>query len=653
MKTDVEELSPTRVKLTIEVPFEELKPSLDKAYRDVGRQVRIPGFRPGHVPPRVIDQRLGRGVVLEQAVNDAVPQLYGKALEESDVAALGQPELEITRLDDGEQLSFTAEVDVRPKFELPDLSAVAVTVENAEVGPDEVEEYLSGLRERFASLKTADRPAADGDFVSIDLSASVGGKLVDDAQASGLSYQVGSGQLLDGLDEALAGMSAGDSTTFGTELPGGEYEGQQAEVALTVHSVKVKELPELDDEFAQSASEYDTLGEFRAGTRGRLENVKRLSQVGQARDRALDAVLSRLDIPLPERLVAAETEGRENSLDEQLERSGITREAYLESRGITADDLEAEIIVDARRAVKAGFVLDELARRDELKVEQEELNGYIVEQAYRLGVPPDRLAKEIVDRGQLGVAMGEVLHGKALRLLAEQVKVTDEAGRPVDVQAIASARDAEISERRGRRGCRRGRGARGARGLRPPGSRAASSALQPGTLFLVHLPQDAPALGAGQVVDVQLAAQVADLVFEAAGEFAVPGDRDRFGLQVHARRDGVGRAGAFGADPGDGQAGLRPGLGAVQLDDARVDQVADPAVHIVGERGQAGPDLVGREPGPPRLGHGVQQVGDEPGQSVVKTLHRIARRAQDGVSEEPERPDGHGSAPVGSVCIPT
>ncbi len=445
MKTDVEELSPTRVKLTIEVPFEELKPSLDKAYRDVGRQVRIPGFRPGHVPPRVIDQRLGRGVVLEQAVNDAVPQLYGKALEESDVAALGQPELEITRLDDGEQLSFTAEVDVRPKFELPDLSAVAVTVENAEVGPDEVEEYLSGLRERFASLKTADRPAADGDFVSIDLSASVGGKLVDDAQASGLSYQVGSGQLLDGLDEALAGMSAGDSTTFGTELPGGEYEGQQAEVALTVHSVKVKELPELDDEFAQSASEYDTLGEFRAGTRGRLENVKRLSQVGQARDRALDAVLSRLDIPLPERLVAAETEGRENSLDEQLERSGITREAYLESRGITADDLEAEIIVDARRAVKAGFVLDELARRDELKVEQEELNGYIVEQAYRLGVPPDRLAKEIVDRGQLGVAMGEVLQGKALRLLAEQVKVTDEAGRPVDVRAIASARDAEIS----------------------------------------------------------------------------------------------------------------------------------------------------------------------------------------------------------------
>ena len=438
MKTDVEELSPTRVKLTIEVPFEELKPSLDKAYREVSRQVRIPGFRPGHVPPRIIDQRLGRGAVLEQAINDAVPQLYGKALEDSEIRALGQPDLEITKLDDGDELAFTAEVDVRPKFDLPDLSTIPVTVENTEVGPDEVEEYLSDLRERFASLRGVDRPAAEGDYVSIDISASVNGKLVDDAQASGISYQVGSGTLLDGLDETLTGMSAGDATTFTAELAGGEYAGEQADVAVTVHSVKVKDLPELDDEFAQSASEYDTLGEFRAGTRGRLENVKRLGQVGQARDRALDAVINRLDIPLPDRIVSSEIEGRQKSLDEQLERSGTTREAYLEARGISEDDLEAEITVDARRSVKAGFVLDELASASELRVEQEELNAYILEQAYRLGVQPDRLAKEIVDRGQLGLAMSEVLRGKALRLLTEQVKVTDEAGRPVDIKAAAS-----------------------------------------------------------------------------------------------------------------------------------------------------------------------------------------------------------------------
>jgi trigger factor len=435
VKTDVEELSPTRVKLTIEVPFEELKPSLDKAYREVGRQARIPGFRPGHVPPRIIDQRLGRGAVLEQAINDAVPQFYGKALEDSDIRALGQPDLEITKLDDGQQLAFTAEVDVRPRFELPDLATIPVTVENAEVGPDEVEEYLSDLRERFASLKGVDRPAAEGDFVSIDLSASVNGKLADDAQASGISYQVGSGTLLDGLDEALTGMSAGDSTSFAAELAGGDHAGEQADVSLTVHSVKVKELPELDDEFAQSASEYDTLGEFRAGTRGRLEGVKRLAQVGQARDRALEAVLGRLDIPLPDRMVASEVEGRQRSLDEQLERSGTTKEAYLEARGISELDLDAEIAADARRSVKATFVLDELASVNDLNVAQEELNAYVVEQAYRLGVPPDRLAKEIVDRGQLGMAAAEVLRGKALRLLTEQVPVTDEAGRPVDIKA--------------------------------------------------------------------------------------------------------------------------------------------------------------------------------------------------------------------------
>jgi trigger factor len=441
VKTDVEELSPTRVKLTIEVPFEELKPSLDKAYREVSRQVRIPGFRPGHVPPRIIDQRLGRGAVLEQAINDAVPQLYGKALEDSEVRALGQPDLEITKLDDGQQLAFTAEVDVRPRFELPDLSAITVTVENAEVGPDEVEEYLSDLRERFASLRGVDRPAAEGDYVSIDLSASVDGELVEDAQASGVSYQVGSGTLLDGLDETLVGMSAGDSTSFTAELAGGDRAGQQADVSVTVHSVKVKELPELDDEFAQSASEYDTLGEFRAGTRTRLEGVKRLAQVGQARDRALDAVLSRLEIPLPDRLVESETESRQRSLDEQLERSGTTREDYLEARGITELDLQAEITADARRSVKASFVLDELASTEDLRVDQEELNAYIVEQAYRLGVPPDRLAKEIVDRGQLPMAMAEVLRGKALRLLTERVKVTDEAGRPVDIKAATAADD--------------------------------------------------------------------------------------------------------------------------------------------------------------------------------------------------------------------
>ena len=305
--------------------------------------MRVPGFRPGRVPPRIIDQRFGRGVVLEQAVNEAVPQLYGQALQENDVFALGQPELEITKLDDGKELAFTAEVDVRPKFEIPDLTGLPVTVDTAVVTPDEVEEYIGGLRERFASLKGVDRPVEDGDFTSIDLSASVNGEPVEDAQVSGYSYQVGSGSLLDGLDEALTGMSAGESKTFTAELVGGEHGGEQADVTVTVHSVKVKELPELDDEFAQSASEYDTLGEFRAGTRAQLEAMKRMQQVGQARERALDSVLAKIDIPLPDSMVTSETEMRRESLDEQLERAGTTMDAYLESSGQTAEQVETDM----------------------------------------------------------------------------------------------------------------------------------------------------------------------------------------------------------------------------------------------------------------------------------------------------------------------
>ena len=446
MKTDVEELGPTRVKLTIEVPFEELKGSLDKAYREVARQVRVPGFRPGRVPPRIIDQRFGRGMVLEQAVNDAVPQLYGQALQDNDVFALGQPDLEITKLDDGEELAFTAEVDVRPRFEIPDLHGLPVTVDTAVVTPDEVEEYIGGLRERFASLQGVDRPVEDGDYTSIDLSASVNGEPVEDAQVSGYSYQVGSGSLLDGLDEALTGMSAGGSTSFSAELVGGEHGGELADVTVTVHSVKVKELPELDDEFAQSASEYDTLGEFRAGTRGQLEAMKRMQQVGQARERALDAVLSKIEIPLPDSMVSSEAQMRREALDEQLERAGTSMDDYLASSGQSAEQVETDLTDSARRSVKAGFVLDQLARQEELNIEQDELNSFVIEQAYRMGVQPDRLAQELADRGQIGSVITEVLRGKALTLITERAAVTDEAGQPVDIEAAMRPDQAEDAD---------------------------------------------------------------------------------------------------------------------------------------------------------------------------------------------------------------
>jgi trigger factor len=449
VKTDVEELSPTRVRLTIEVPFDELKPNVDRAYREVARQVRVPGFRPGRVPPRVIDQRFGRGTVLEQAVQDAVPQLYGKALEENDVFALGQPAVEITKLDDGRELTFTAEVDVRPKFDLPDINGIPVTVDNADVDPDQVEEYIGALRERFASLKGADRPAADGDFVSIDLSAEMDGKPVDDAQANGVSYEVGSGQMLDGLDEALQGMSTGESKTFPALLAGGKQAGHLAQVTVTVVSVKVKELPELDDDFAQSASEFDTLGELRAGTRAQLETMRRAGQAGQARERALDALLARIDIPLPDDLVDSEAASRRQSLSDRLERSGNTMDEYLEATNQSAEQLDEQFVQDARRSIKAGFILDKLAAQEELGVDQEELAAYVTEQAYQMGISPDRLAKELSDRGQLPSVAGDVLRRKAMTLIAERASVTDEAGREVDIKAAvreAGAADGEDAE---------------------------------------------------------------------------------------------------------------------------------------------------------------------------------------------------------------
>ncbi len=447
MKTDLEELSPTRIKLTIEVPFSELKPNLDKAYREVARQVRVPGFRPGHVPPRVIDMRIGRGVVLEQAVNDAVPELYSKAVSEHDVVPLSQPDVEVTKLDDGKELTFTAEVDVRPHFDLPDLDALSVTVENADVDPDQVEEYLATLRERFASLRTVDRPAGSGDFVSIDLAATVDGTAVDDAQTTGYSYEVGSESMLDGLDEALAGMTAGETKTFAAELAGGSQAGKMADIQVTVNSVKVKDLPELDDEFAQSASEFDTIGELRAATRRQLAAVRQAGQAGQARQRLLDALIDQLDIPLPERIVESEAEHRRHSLQDQLTRAGLTMQAYLESAGTTQAKLEEDFLADARRSVKAGFILDKVATQEDLKVSPEELSAYVTEQAYRMGVAPDQLARQLSDNGQLPAVAADVLRGNALSWLAQHARIVDEAGRPVDLSSGAAA--AETGDQEG------------------------------------------------------------------------------------------------------------------------------------------------------------------------------------------------------------
>jgi len=436
VKSDLETLNPTRVKLTVEVPFEELKPSLDAAYKKIGGQVTIPGFRKGRVPPRVIDQRFGRDVVLEEAVNDALPRFYGRAVEENSVQVLGQPEVDVTELADGQHLRFTVEVDVRPEFELPDYDGIEVTVDDAEVTDADIDEQLEGLRERFATLTGADRAAAEGDFVSIDLSAKVDGEAIDDLTAKGLSYQVGQDSLLAGLDEAITGLSVGESRDFSTALVGGDHAGKDATVTVELKSVKVRELPPLDDDFAQTASEFDSLDELRGDVRTRIDGMKKVQQGVQARDRVLEALLAKVELPLPEGVIKAEVDSRNHNLAHQLEAAGMTKEDFLAAEGQSEQEFDADIDKRTREAMTAQFVLDKVVDKEQLSVNEEELSQHIVRSAARFGVGPDQFAQQVVQAGQVPMLVSEVVRGKALALVLERAKVVDESGHPVDLEAL-------------------------------------------------------------------------------------------------------------------------------------------------------------------------------------------------------------------------
>jgi trigger factor len=436
VKSTVETLSATRVRLAVEVPFDELAPSLDRAYKSIGKQVRVPGFRPGKVPARIIDQRVGRAVVLDEAVQDAIPRAYAEAIRENEVRTVGQPEIELTRLDDGDSLAFTAEVDVRPPVLLPELGSIAVSVDDVEVSAAEVDQQLEALRERFAVLKAADRAVADGDYVSIDLRATVDGEEVPGGSTTGLSYEVGGGDIMPGLDDALRGMSAGEDKGFGTELVGGEYAGRRAEVAVSVRSVKEKELPELDDDFAQTASEFDTLDELRADLRGRLERVRALEQGGQARDKVLEALLAATEVPLPESAVASEVEWRQHDITHQLESAGLSLADYLTAESRSQEDFDGEIRRNSETAVKSQLVLDALAEREQLGVSDTELTEHVVIQARRYGVQPQEYAERMMEGGNLPALVSEVRRNKALAHLLENATVTDASGRPVDLAAL-------------------------------------------------------------------------------------------------------------------------------------------------------------------------------------------------------------------------
>lgn len=440
MKSAVETLGPTRVKLTVEVPFDELQPAMSAAYKKIGQQVRIKGFRPGKVPPRLIDQHVGRGAVLEQAVNDALPNFYGDAVREQEVEILGHPEIEVTNFADGEDLVFTAEVDVRPEIDLPEYDGLPVTVEDADVSDTDVDEQLQGMRDRFATLATVERAAAAGDYVSIDLAATVDGKPVEDAAASNLSYEVGSDSLVPGLDDAITGLSAGDSKEFETQLRTGAEGGSTAQATVTVRAVKEKQVPDLDDDFAQMASEFDSIEELKADLRERLGRMKALTQGVQARDKVLETLLERVEVPVPEHVLGDEVSYRLRDLDDQLEGAGLSKADFAESEGQTVEELDAGIKDNATKAIRSQFLLDAIARKEELSVDETELTEEIVRRAARVGVRPDAYAQQVVNSGALGSLMADILRGKALALVLERAVITDASGRKVDLDKL-SGRD--------------------------------------------------------------------------------------------------------------------------------------------------------------------------------------------------------------------
>ena len=436
MKSAVETLSPTRAKLTVEVPFDELQPSLDKAYRTIAQQINVPGFRRGKVPPMVIDRQVGRGTVLQEAINEVVPQKYVEALQSHDLQPLAQPEVEVTRIDDNEAIEFTAEVDVRPEITVPDWHGLSAEVEDMGVSDDDVDEQVQALRERFGTLTDVERPAADGDFVTIDLVATQNGAPVEGAEVSGMSYRVGRGGMLEGLDDALVGMSAGDEKTFTSQLVGGDLVGQDVEVQVKVSQVQQQELPAYDDEFAQLASEFDTAEELTEDVRTRLGNGKRLEQAAAARDAVLEKLLDQVEVPLPETMVADELTERRGSIEQQLAFAGITLEKYLEDEGQTQDEFEADLERRVRDAVAAQFVLDEVAGELELGVDQQELTEHMVRRAQQSGQDPQEFANHMFEHNHIPELVAEIRRGKALAQIVESATVTDGSGNVVDLKNL-------------------------------------------------------------------------------------------------------------------------------------------------------------------------------------------------------------------------
>ena len=426
--TTVERLSDTRVKLSISVTPAELKPSIDHAYQHIAEQVQIKGFRKGKVPPKLIDQRVGRSDVLNHAVSEGVDRFFRMATESEKIRTLGRPEIINTTLpkdDFSGDLVLEIETDVRPTFALPKLESLTVTIETSEVTGMQVDDELHAVRTRFGTLATVDRPAAKGDFVVLDLTAMIGGKTVD--TASSISYEVGSGDLIEGLDEAVLTLTAGEKTTFKSTLVGGDNAGQEAEIEITVNQVKVREIPDADDEFAQVASQFDTIKELRADLKAQIEKRAVFDYATKAREALLDAILAKVTIAVPEGVITDEVE------------------RHLEQEGRQKDDIHrAEVTDSTTRSFRVQILLDELAEKEEVQVGQDELLQYLMQSAQQYGMDVNEFIKIVTENGQIQSMVGEVARSKALSVALTKVKVTDSKGKAVDLSEFTNSALASV-----------------------------------------------------------------------------------------------------------------------------------------------------------------------------------------------------------------
>jgi len=430
LETKVDYINPTRVKLTIEMTPEELKPTLEHAYEHIAEEVQIPGFRKGKVPAPILEKRVGRPAILAHAVNDALDPMYRSALETTKVRPLAQPEANIVSTPNEEtfegNLKVEIEVEVMPKFDLPKYKGLKLKVDEIKVSKEEVEQELDRLRARFGSLKSVERPARKGDFTSIDLTATVNGKLVDSAE--NVSYEIGSGNLLDGIDEALDTLTAGESTTFKSKLVGGELAGTEAEVSLTLRSVKERELPAADDKFAQLASEFDTLKELKEDLEKQVERSKGYTQGIEAREKALDALLALVDVPVSE-----------VSVNQDVER-------HLEGEGRLNDDVHrAEVLAETSKSFQVQMVLEAIAEAEEVQVSEQELVQYLAASAAQYGMAPQEFIKVVGENGQIPVFSSELGRRKALALVLENAEVTDSKGKKIDLSDFTKS-DVEVAD---------------------------------------------------------------------------------------------------------------------------------------------------------------------------------------------------------------